>query len=427
MVERCEGLPRKSERFSNCSVAGKVVSRPDTVWLVCKRLRSAFRAGLCLEAKLLMRFVILVNLAISVSAISLDCHAAARGRCEQLFSESSSRLSASLSPSSRAISIPFEPAMIPKTLVVSLVDMSADVALAKLEIVKQFYMEAPQGRTLVLAAPGTLELLKGHYKEFYDVIRSRNFEFLLNETEASYLSSSWVRDFAPILINTANGSELIAFDYIYDQNQAKKEPHYSQIQRHIARALNLPLKRIAILAEGGNFLSDPSGRVYVSKKVIERNPNFSVADLTEKLKQALHAVEIVWLPRIDSAKEMTGHVDMSIRFVDSKNVIVGKSSVDGVRQPLEEIATIMREKGFQVSRLAVKSVANPVRADLPGFLSSTNAIPLGKTILVPRYSTPLDAAARSVYSSFGLSPVFIDGSSTFLGGSLHCMSYVYGE
>lgn len=313
------------------------------------------------------------------------------------------------------------------TLSMSFVDVSQPLYAIKLQILKEFLIQAANPKLILLVSDerdikNTNEFIK-QLLPSYDL---KDIKYVM--AESTFLSSSWMRDFSPVMIQKTNGSaSLVLFKYI-------NESDYAVDQKSMAKAINLSAKKVNLQLEGGNILSDGSGRLFISTAVIENN---LLSDPTKEQFEAkkseiknilltnLLAGEVVWVPRVKRELEGTGHVDMYIRFLADNQAVVAASDNSEINKTLNEISTIVSAKGFKVTRLKANSkIENKFRKQNI-FPSYTNSILVGKTIFIPQYHVNEDKIAISTYQKLGYKVVQIDGESIHFGGSVHCLTYLY--
>ena len=313
------------------------------------------------------------------------------------------------------------------TLALSFVDISQPLYDIKLQILKEFLINAEAPKLLLLVSDDRdIKNTNDSIKKLSPKFNLQNIKYV--KAESTFLSSSWIRDFSPVMIQKKDGSfGLVIFKYI-------NESDYAVDQSSISKSLNLPIKKINLRLEGGNILSDESGRLYVSTAVIENNleTDYNAAafeakksEIAKTLMANLMVREVVWIPRVKQKFEATGHVDMYIRFLKNRQAIVASSNNSEVNNTLNETAQILLSKGFKVTRLKANGkITNKFRAQKI-FPSYTNSILVGNSIFIPKYGVSDDNTAVSTYQKLGYKVIQIDGESIHFGGSVHCLTYLY--
>lgn len=303
------------------------------------------------------------------------------------------------------------------TLSMSFVDISQPVFAVKLQILKEFLKNSENPKLVLLVSDDRdIKDTNSFIKEHSPKLNLKNIKYV--KAESTFLSSSWSRDFNPVMIRKKDGTAgLVVFKYI-------NEMDYAVDQNSLAKSFGLPVTNVNLHLEGGNILSDEAGRVFVSTAVVENNP-LKKSEIEKMLLSKLGATEVVWVPRVNREFEGTGHVDMYLRLLKGRQAVVAESSDAAVNKTLNEIAAIVTAKGFKVSRLKANSkMVNRFR-NQKIFPSYTNSIIVGNSIFIPEYRVPEDKAAVSLYQKLGYKVVQIDGDSIHFGGSVHCLTYLY--
>ncbi len=315
----------------------------------------------------------------------------------------------------------------PKKLVLSFIDYKEPLISIRFQILKEFLLNTPEAElVLMIYDDRTKTEINNFILEFKPDYNLKNIKFIKSVT---YGDSIWTRDYSPVaFVDQAGNAKSLIFNYNRDGVD------YFKDQALLAKALKLPIEKINLNLEGGNLLSDESGRLYVSVAAIENNlvVGFSKADFENKKSEfeeiflnKMAVKKVIWLPRVLHELEGTGHVDMYIRFLSDNNVVVASSTNLKINKTLDQIAKIISEKGFTVTRiLANAKMVNKFRPQNI-FPSYTNSILIGKTIFIPKFGVAEDTKAVKIYEKLGYKVIQISGQSIDFGGSVHCMTYLY--
>jgi agmatine/peptidylarginine deiminase len=314
------------------------------------------------------------------------------------------------------------------TLALSLVDTQQPIYGTKLQILKEFLKNSPNPRLIFLVSDDRdIQLTNDFIRQNKADFNWQAIRYIKNES--IYASSSWMRDFSPVMIQKKDGTPgLVLFKYVNDESDYKVD------QNSLTKAFIATSHRVDLRLEGGNILSDEDGRLYISTAVVENNlpTNSTAEDFTAKkaeiekiLKAELLASEVVWIPRVAKNFEATGHVDMYMRLLNHKQAIVAESNNKDINKTLNQVAEILQAKGFQVTRLKANDKFENKYRPQNVFPSYTNSILVGKTIFIPEYHVPEDTIAVQTYRKMGYKVIQIEGDSIQLGGSVHCLTYLY--
>lgn len=304
------------------------------------------------------------------------------------------------------------------TLAMSFMDLSQPLYTIKLQILTEFLINSPDPRLILLVTDDRdIQTLNAFIKKQKPEFDLQKIKFV--KGESTFLSSSWMRDFSPMMVLKKDGSQgLVIFKYENDGD-------YAVDQNSVAKTFSSTIEKAKLRLEGGNTLSDEEGRLYISTAVLDNNPEVQKAEVEKILKAKLLAREIVWIARLNRDFEGTGHVDMYIRLLKNKQAVVAQSTQPEISKALDEIAKVIETKGFKVTRLKTNAkMVNRFR-DQKIFASYTNSILVGESIFIPKYGVPEDKVAVSAYQKLGYKVVQIDGESIHFGGSVHCLTYIY--
>lgn len=144
-------------------------------------------------------------------------------------------------------------------------DVSQPVFAVKLQILKEFLARADSPKLVLLVTDDRdIKNTNAFIKENSPRFNLKNAKYV--KAESTFASSSWSRDFSPVMIRKKDGSASLAvFKYIND------DMDYAVDQKSLAESFKLPVTNVNIRLEGGNILSDETGRVFVSTAVVEKN------------------------------------------------------------------------------------------------------------------------------------------------------------
>lgn len=243
------------------------------------------------------------------------------------------------------------------------------------------------------------------------------------------VSSMWVRDYGPISVITATDS-LSFVDASY-QPPAFDE-HDDEVPAHLARLLEVPLRRVPLTMEGGDLTSNGQGFGLATTRLVQRNReqrNYDLATVNALLAEFFGLES--WLPVPPLGGEPTGHLDMFLTFVDPRTVVLGSYAADDDAENalrLDQIAAALEQTALpRGGKIRVVRIPMPPRTD-GIWRTYTNVVFANGRLLVPIYpdfSPELDRRALALYAE--LMPdwevVGIDSSSLIRrDGALHCVT-----
>jgi agmatine deiminase len=224
----------------------------------------------------------------------------------------------------------------------------------------------------------------------------------------------WIRDYGPTLVSTGCGPAFIANPYVPNGLGFHKRDHDLPVE--IARSYGIPVYRVPLVIEGGNLISDGSGRLFTSRSIFQHNVDFTEAEIRDILKAYYGAQDTTFLPEMP--QELTGHIDFVLKLASPTAAWVTQSER---RHPwyewLERIADIMA-KTHQVVRLPMA----PARGETTEYCPA-NALTVNGTILFPSYDAVTDQLATRQFNELATGYNFDSVDyRPFTVGALHCQT-----
>ncbi len=231
----------------------------------------------------------------------------------------------------------------------------------------------------------------------------------------------WVRDYGPTIVMTPQGPAIIANPYAPGEHPYRKGDNAASFA--IGAALKLPVYRLPLLIEGGNMVSDGHGLMVVTDAVLDRNPELGRNELSAIMRRYFGCDRMLLIESLPA--EVTGHADMSLRFLSARHAVVA-SAPPGHRwaTAFDRLAALLGDvrsfdgQPFKIDRLPI-AVS---RTDKNAFWSYVNCVQVNGTTIVPTFGQPTDEGALDFYRSLGLGPVVGVDFSDFLVGSVHCQT-----
>lgn len=251
------------------------------------------------------------------------------------------------------------------------------------------------------------------------------------------LDTIWVRDFAPILAESAQGP--LALDFYY---YGGARPNDERMPARWCKRTNCELHEIKWTVQGGNLICNGEYCAVTTTKVFEENritfprplPGQNPVSegrkiFTQDLVKQTNLAKLVLLEPLQS--EATKHADMFATFVSATDVVVAQ--VDAQRDPanariLDRNAAALKkltigDKPVRVHRLPIP----PRRGD--AWSAYTNIIFANDVVLLPIFEDDPPSYidyAKQFYGQLlpGRSIETIDITSMRnLQGALHCLSF----
>lgn len=237
----------------------------------------------------------------------------------------------------------------------------------------------------------------------------------------------WLRDTGPIVIG-GGGAARRAQGFRFNGWGGKYDlPGDESIGQRLAQTEHLPYQRAEWVLEGGAIDFDGSGTVLTTEQCLlnpNRNPEFSRAEVEERLHKDLGLERVVWLGEGLSNDHTDGHVDNLARFVAPGRVAIPAATRDDPNRA----AYVDAARRLAAAGLDVVSIPSPGVVEREGELvpaSYMNFLIGNAAVVVPLYGAENDAAAvHAVAALFpGRDVVGLRADHILTGGgSFHCIS-----
>jgi agmatine deiminase len=231
--------------------------------------------------------------------------------------------------------------------------------------------------------------------------------------------SIWVRDFMPIQIDKG---KLIQFryepSYLEDYPEERSDP------KEVCKLNNFHPKTSKINLDGGNVVKWYN-KAIISERILQENPSLTKEKIIEEI-EGLLKVEVILIPDIHKANDLTGHADGYVRFLNDKTILINelekefdywkkgvkgmisKYGFDKYEIPLFEY----KEKDYRYSAIGIY----------------INFLEIGKLIILPIFETPVNrdeealGLFRRIFPERIIEPVQINDIARE-GGVMNCISW----
>jgi agmatine/peptidylarginine deiminase len=237
--------------------------------------------------------------------------------------------------------------------------------------------------------------------------------------------SVWTRDYGPFGVLEADG-EIGIVDPSY--RHATTRPNDDEVPCDIAQEMGAGCYQTGLVLDGGNFLTDGKGNVFMTRRTLDWNPGRSQAEVEAILEDYFGARSVTWL---DYAKDFrgdpadgTGHIDMFAKILRECVVLVAQTQESPFYEVLEAAANLFAGiecrpgETYQVIRI-------PAWSDWGIWYTYTNALIVNDAAIIPGYYGGDDDLARQTYQQalpgYTVTVVNSDDSIT-VGGSVHCVT-----
>src|SRR5205085_4709803 len=245
----------------------------------------------------------------------------------------------------------------------------------------------------------------------------------------------WCRDHGPIFLTRNKQPRLAIADWDYNAWGGKYPPCDLDevVPTRVGEILHAPVFYPRMILEGGSIEVNGAGALLTSESCLlnpNRNPDFSRAEIEQRLRDYLGVTEILWLGDGIEGDDTDGHVDDLARFVGKRTVVtvMEENRDDANYEPLQENLARLRAMNWNDAPLEVLTMPMPakiVREDLRLPASYANFYIANECILLPTFADPNDAIAKSTLAkSFPQRRIVpIDCTELIWGlGAFHCLT-----
>jgi agmatine deiminase len=216
----------------------------------------------------------------------------------------------------------------------------------------------------------------------------------------------WCRDHGPIFLTRDEDPRLAVIDWDYNAWGGKYPPFDLDevVPTRVARKLGLPVYYPRMILEGGAIEVNGAGALLTTEGCLlnpNRNPQFSRAQIEERLRDYLGVREILWLGEGIEGDDTDGHIDDLTRFVGERAVVtvVEADESDANHAPLQSNLERLRSLTIGGEPLEIVTLPMPariVREDLRLPASYANFYIANKSVLLPTFADPNDPVAIDV-------------------------------
>ena len=279
-------------------------------------------------------------------------------------------------------------------------------------------------------------------KQFYDIFKSavelESVEARL-QTQLVPTNDAWARDYGPTFV-TGSG-QWLAIDWQYNA-WGGKYPPFDDDQKVVERCLaglpspDRPIRRTSRLCIEGGALEMDDQRVLMCTRSCaldrNRNPDWSLEQVSAELKQCLGAEEIVWLSGdAIEGDDTDGHIDQLARFVPQQKIVYAATDREDCQY--ESLVAIRDELKQSLAQAGLGYQLIPLPLPPPIFYgdlrlpaSYCNFYITNDSVLVPQFGVPpSDQQAVSILGNLfpGREVVGLPSYNLSVGlGSFHCLT-----
>jgi agmatine deiminase len=248
-------------------------------------------------------------------------------------------------------------------------------------------------------------------------------------------NDAWIRDHGAIFVTRREDAEVLALDFEYNAWGGKYPPFDldQQVASRMASIAGVDCVAQGMVLEGGSIDVNGAGCLLTTEQCLlnpNRNPSLDRVAISEVLKAAFGANQIVWLGDGIEGDDTDGHVDDVTRFVGESTIVtaVEPNKSDPNHAPLA--ANLRALQSLFVSERAAEVIELPMpepqfsgRQRLPA--SYANFYIANDVVLMPVFGCAHDETAASILVSClrGRQVIPIDARALIHGlGAIHCLT-----
>lgn len=247
-------------------------------------------------------------------------------------------------------------------------------------------------------------------------------------------NDAWCRDHGAIIVRNDAGERAV-LNFGYNAWGGKYPPWDldAQVANSMAAYLNLPVREIGTVMEGGAIDGNGQGVVMTTASCVlnpNRNPSITKRDIDTIFSDHLGSHLIVWLAGEIPGDDTDGHIDNLARFVSPAcALVVAPAATDNAwqRELAANPARVEEQCAARGLAMEVRTLPLPMkfvaRTGLPA--SYANFLIANQVVLMPVYGDPADDRACAIVASCfpGRELIPIDCRELIVGlGALHCLS-----
>ncbi len=171
----------------------------------------------------------------------------------------------------------------------------------------------------------------GKLEEQFPETAARIFNTLkLHDVEPLVLDCTkdiWARDYMPIQVSSDKFIEY-RYDPDYLQGEYKGARELKTYPDMVCDKLGLKTVKSDMILDGGNVVKSSNCIIQTEKVVRENRLFYSKAELIAKLQKTFEVEKVVLLPWKRIGKDVYGHADGMVRFIDNETVLVNRHYIN---------------------------------------------------------------------------------------------------
>jgi agmatine deiminase len=251
-------------------------------------------------------------------------------------------------------------------------------------------------------------------------IALNNVKFVLINTD-----DVWTRDYGPTTVFSGKEQKPILLWNHYYQGYLPYQKFDADAGLSLGTTFDLPVYRLPLIIEGGNLLTAGGGTMVMFSSVLYNNPDVDSTKLKKIMFDYFGCENLILFSPLKG--ELTGHIDMVVKFISKDSVLVTKSKpaykwyadFEKIAETLSKTISITG-KPYKVFRIEMPETKNNEET----FYSYINSLIVNDKVIVPLFSNAAsDEIALATYKKL-LPNKEIVGIyyNRYAVGSVHCQT-----
>lgn len=235
----------------------------------------------------------------------------------------------------------------------------------------------------------------------------------------------WTRDYGPTTVLSGKEQKPILLWNHYVQSYTPYQKADVDAGLSLGAALGLPVYRLPLVIEGGNILTAGDGMMVMFASALYNNPDINLSELKKIISDYFGCKDLILFPSLKG--ELTGHIDMVVKFINKGEVMVIKSKPNYKwHHDFEAIADSLSKVISSTGRpYSVHRIDMPETKDSEEtFYSYVNSLIVNDKVIVPLFSNPAsDEKAIAIYKQlFPAKKIVGIHYDRYPVGSVHCQT-----
>ncbi len=240
------------------------------------------------------------------------------------------------------------------------------------------------------------------------------------------IDTVWMRDYGPFGLSKKM-EKVGLVDTIYRHYQYRTNDDV--VPQKVAQTQNFSVYGADIILDGGNFMVDSYGNLYMTERTYMWNSGKSKDEVNSILKNYFKVKNIYTFDYAGYPGEPydgTGHIDMFMKLLNDDTVLIAKNDKEPFKTVFDKAAKFFEDrkapngKKYTVLRIDGYYTNNV-------WYTYTNSLIVNGYVLMPTYSkySSANSEAQKLYESAGLKVIPINSDQSITaGGSIHCVTQV---